>query len=188
MTLNLASILIALLAFAAAIGVQLRGFGDDPATFRRKRRRAAFALIGLLLLLGLVQYAVRGDLWWRLFGPEEDGSWGAVMIDGRRVSPSSWTYGIRDRMVRGGYDYCNSWSYSDEGPDRNGERMIHTTLVGCPEDDPLRRAYWSVTPARPKLRPDGSLRLAAGGHEVILRRCEWMPDPAAPRQTRCVTR
>lgn len=189
-----------LLAAAALIGlfwamwVQLRAMKEDAATFRRRRRRAAFALAFLLLTIGLVQALATGTLRPRLFVPEEDGAWGIVSIDGVPVRNGAWTITITDGKIRGGRDDCNYWSFSESPRGAPGERMIETTLVGCPEDDPVRKAYWTLANAPGtaiELRSEGWLRIKAQGHEAMLRRCEWVSDPLPPGSTGpkvCVTR
>ena len=61
--------------------------------------------------------------------------------------------------------------------------MIVSTLVGCPENDPVRRAYWALASADDAtiaLQGDGRLRVASRRHEAVLRRCRWTrPGPRA---------
>jgi hypothetical protein len=175
-SLNLFLILVALLGLVAALWVQVRAMGADPAAFARSRRRAGMGLAALLLLIALVHFVNSGIPARWLSATQVDGSWGAVAIDGRRVRPEAYSISIASGAVSGGHDDCNSWSFSDEPPRADGERMIFTTLVACPEDDPIRRAYWALATApgvTPELRPDGKLRIAARGHEGIFRRCRW---------------
>lgn len=194
MSLTLPLILIALMAFAAALWSQLRAFDDDEAAFRGRRRRTAAALVILLLTLGIGHALATGTLKPRLIAPDEDGGWGALRIDGRPVPSSEYTIFIRDGRIEGGRDGCNSWGYTDDPPGP-GERMILSTLVECPADDSLRLAYYALARSgiEPELRRDGSLRLSAGGHEAIFRRCRWVeeprhPGPSAPRREICVIR
>lgn len=190
--MSLDAILIAILtiAFLAIVVAQARWLNDEPAIFKRRRRRAA-SFFGLLILgLGLVRYVAVGGADW-LLAPDEDGSWRAVMIDGQPVATREFTIGIKGGRVLGGADDCNHWGFEDEEElDKPlGERMIVSTLALCVEDDAVRRAYRMVamSDARPVLRPDGSLHLAAAGHRAILRRCvirELLEGNS--RITRCV--
>jgi hypothetical protein len=147
--------------------------------FARRRRRAALGLAVLMVLLGLVHGLSSGWLQQRLFPPKEDGSWGAVSIDGQLVSPREYYLGIRKRKVTGGRDGCNFWSFEEASGQADGERGINTTLVGC-EESAASRGYWAVASApsvRMRLRPDGVLEMAALGHHALLRRCSWAKDP-----------
>lgn len=175
-------LLIAFAGLAAALWVQLRGFGLDRAAGRRRRARAWLALLGLLLGLGLVQAGHDARIVRPPTAPAVDGTWAAVSIDGRPVSWRGWRISVADGKVAGGRDGCNDWSFG--APEvEGGERTIDTTLVGCPEDDPLRKAYWALALERnrpPEARSDGSLHLAAGGHEAIFRRCRWTEEPLPP--------
>jgi hypothetical protein len=191
-TLTLILTAAAVLGFAWAMWVQVRWMKEDAATFRRKRKRAAFALAVLLLTIGLVQALATGTLRPRLFVPEEDGAWGMVSIDGMPVRNGAWTINVTDGKIKGGRDDCNYWSFEEEG-DAAGERMIHTTLVACEEEDPMRKAYWTLANAPEtgiELRSGGWLRIAAQGHQAMLRRCEWVDEPLPPGSTGpkvCVT-
>jgi hypothetical protein len=111
--------------------------------------------------------------------PDIDGPWNAVTIDGRAVAPREWRIGIEGGKVSGGRDGCNDWGYG-EPEAKGGARTIVSTLVGCPEGDPVRKAYWAMAmapEARLELRADGTLRIAARGHEAVLRRCRWTNEP-----------
>lgn len=190
MSLNLGLILVATLAMIAVMAAQLRWLRQDRATFARKRKRAAWAFVTLLLLLGLIRYGASGGLDW-LLAPDEDGSWRTVSIDGRTVADREFVIGISDRRVSGGIDDCNSWGFEEEDPPKPpDERIIVTTLALCPdEQDPARRAYRVIANSDPLpwLRPDGSLLLAAGGHQALLRRCTWqVVREANSRVTRCL--
>src|SRR5687768_5029344 len=113
MSLTTISVIVALVGFFAALAVQLRSFTDDQAAFARRRKRAALSFGGLLLVLGLIHAYSMGLLRIGWFAPEEDGSWGAISIDGRPVSSRDYTIFIRDGKVEAGRDGCNSWGYSD---------------------------------------------------------------------------
>lgn len=183
MSLNLVLLLVGVLGLGAAMWVQVRAFGDDPAIFARKRKRAGVGLVFLLLLLGIVQYIDAGTPGLQMFDAKEDGSWGAVAIDGRPVSSKDYMIRIEDRRVAAGRDGCNSWGFEDEPFNAAGERMIVSTLVGCPEDDPVRNAYWALATAPQiplTLRLDGTMRLAAREHRAFFRRCEWVREPLPP--------
>jgi heat shock protein HslJ len=111
-----------------------------------------------------------------------DGAWLAVAIDGRPVAAGAWRFGISDGKVSGGRDGCNDWGYG-EPETKGGPRTIHSTLVGCPEDDPVRKAYWAIASAPEATldqRDDGVMRIAARGHEALLRRCRWISEPMPP--------
>lgn len=111
-----------------------------------------------------------------------DGPWLAVAIDGRPVAAGEWRFGISDGKVSGGRDGCNDWGFG-EPETKGGPRTIHSTLVGCPEDDPVRKAYWAMASAPEatlEQREDGALRIAARGHEALLRRCRWISQPMPP--------
>lgn len=129
----------------------------------------------LLGLFGMFQSSRAVQRWLDLFGPEEDGSWAALSIDGRPVSGEDYQLSVDGRKVAGGRDGCNDWHFTGE-PDAKGERMIFSTLQACPEDDPIRLAYnrlaWDQR-ARLTVRPDGTLRISARGHEALFRRCYW---------------
>lgn len=143
-----------------------------------QRAKIGFLLLLLvpafgLMVLGVLDRTGEWKPWQMLFAEEEDGSWVALRIDGRPASPQEYRITIAEGKVVGGRDGCNHWSYEDEGPDANGQRMIVSTLVGCPEDA-TRLAYWSLrADPRIELLPDGTLRMAASGHEGIFRRCHW---------------
>jgi len=140
------------------------------------------ALGALLLGLGAILTAHESRLVQRLTAPPEDGAWAAVSLDGRPVPAGEYRLSISGGRVGGGRDGCNDWSF--EAPDETtGERRIFTTLVGCDENDPLRRAYGVLAFAEGpvlQLRPDGSLRIAARGHEGLFRRCRWVEAPLPP--------
>lgn len=111
--------------------------------------------------------------------PDLDGPWTVVTIDGRAVAPREWRIGITRGTVSGGRDGCNDWGF-DEPETNGGARTIVSTLVGCRKEDPVRRAYWAMAMAKDvwlEPREDGTLRLAAGGHQAILRRCRWVTEP-----------
>ncbi len=157
------------------------------------RQNATIGVVVLLLaaalLLMVASVLGRSELWSRLFAPEADGNWAGVSIDGRGVAPQQYRIVILDGEVSGGRDGCNDWSYDDEGADEKGGRRITSTLVGCPEGDPVREAYWALTTDPDiDLREDGSLRVASRGHQAIWRRCEWetvrVAAPATFSETR----
>lgn len=128
----------------------------------------------LLMLASLLDRHGRGSPWARLIAPEEDGSWAAVRIDGRPVSPDEYRVSITEGQVAGGRDGCNDWAFSDDPPSRDGARMIVATAQYCPGDDPTRRAYRALmSGAEVRLQADRTLRISAGGHEGIFRRCHW---------------
>jgi hypothetical protein len=182
MSLTPILLLIAFAGLAAALWVQLRGFGLDRAAYRRRQAGTGMALLGLLLGLGLVQAGHDSRIVQRLTAPEVDGAWAALSIDGRPAQWREWRISVSGGKVAGGRDGCNDWGF-DEPEVEGGERTITTTLVGCPEDDPVRKAYWILALDRsisPQLRSDGRLRLAAGGHEAIFRRCRWTEEPLPP--------
>jgi hypothetical protein len=163
-----------------ALWIQVRAIGTPG--FLRQRRRAAVGLTLLLAALGLFHAYARGWLDLTLFPPEEDGSWGAVSINGQPVSPREFYIGVRDQEVTGGRDGCNYWSYEKEPERGDGQRSIHTTLAGC-EESPAQRGYWAVAGAPSaalRLRADGSLEISASGHRVLFRRCTWEKDPDQP--------
>jgi hypothetical protein len=114
--------------------------------------------------------------------PDIDGPWNAVTIDGQAVPPREWRIGVEGGKVSGGRDGCNDWGYG-EPEVKGGARTIVSTLVGCPEGDPVRKAYWAMAmapEARLELLADGTLRIAARGHEAVLRRCRWVSEPLPP--------
>ena len=169
---------------AAGLGLAclaiVHGMGLDAAAYRRRQRQAGMGLGGLLIALVLVQAGHDLRVVYRLTAPEVDGSWTAVRIDGRPVPAGEYRISVRDGEVSGGRDACNDWGF-DEPQVEGGPRTITTTLVGCPEDDPVRKAYWALAlGASPDLREDGTLRLAARGHQALLRRCRWVDEPLPP--------
>lgn len=158
----------------------VRGLGLDDAGYRRRQKQAGLGLGALLLVLILVQAGHDGKVVYRLTAPEVDGSWAVVTIDGRPVPPREYRVVVTGAKVSGGRDACNGWGF-DKPEVEGGPPTITMTLVGCPEDDPVRRAYWALAlAATPDLREDGTLRLAARGHEAILRRCRWVDEPLPP--------
>ena len=182
MTLGWWFILIAILALAAAVWLQFRDLEGGAGAFARRRRRSAIALSALVGALGVTHALATGAWQPRLVVPKEDGGWRAVSIDGKAVGDRQFLLDIKDREVAGGRDDCNDWGYSDEPPEPGGGRMVISTLVGCEEDDPLREVYRRIAHARDlamDLRPDGTLRLAGGGHEAYWRRCTWVSDMAS---------
>jgi hypothetical protein len=172
--------LIALAGLAAALWVTARGHRRAAASYRRAQKRAALGLAALLLGPGIVQIGQAERVVQRLTAPEVDGSWTAVTIDGRAVAAGAWRIGVERGRISGGRDDCNDWGYQQE---EGQPRTIVSTLVGCPEDDPVRRAYWAMATAGDAalaLRGDGTLRLAARGHEGLFRRCRWAREPVPP--------
>ena len=149
--------------------------------WQRAGSKLVMLLLAAALLLGLFgtfQSSRTVQHWTRLFGAEENGSWSALSIDRRPVSSEDYRVSVDGRKVAGGRDGCNDWSYQEKR-DPNGERMIVTTLQACPEDDPVRVAYHVLVhdpQARLELQADGTLRLAAGGHEGLFRRCYWQVE------------
>lgn len=190
MTFTLALILIAFAGLVVALWALVRAFGADLAEYRRRQVKVALSLLGLLVGLGLAQAAHDKRIVQRLTAPEVDGAWAAVSIDGRSVPWREWRIGVDQGKVAGGHDGCNEWGF-DEREVEGGERMIITTLAGCPEDDPVRKAYWTLALADPgslELRQDGTLRMRAAGHEALLRRCRWVEEPLPPGMSGTPTR
>lgn len=182
MSLTPALLLVACGGLGAALWALVRGFGLDQAAYRRRQARVGFSFLGLLIGLGLVQAAHEGRIVQRLTAPEVDGAWAAVSIDGRPAPWREWRISVERGKVAGGRDGCNDWGF-DEPEVEGGERTIVTTLVGCPEEDPVRKAYWALALADRvslELRKDGTLRLAGRGHEAVLRRCRWVDEPLPP--------
>ncbi|HEX8307830.1 MAG TPA: hypothetical protein VF645_05360 [Allosphingosinicella sp.] len=175
-------LLVALAGLVAALWAQVRGFGLDQAAYRRRQLKLGLSLLGLLIGLGLLLAAHEARIVYRLTAPEVDGAWAALSIDGRPVHWREWRISVARGKVAGGRDGCNDWGF-DEPEVEGGERMIVTTLVGCPEDDPVRKAYWALALADPvalDLGKDGTLRLSGRGHEAVLRRCRWVNEPLPP--------
>lgn len=151
-----------------------------PAGARVSRDKLSIAVVLVLLaaVAAMVALSLSGhrspaDFWHSLFGPEEDGSWTAIRIDGKPVEPERYRISIGNGEVTGGRDDCNDWSYEQERA-KNGDRMIVSTLVGCPEGDPMRKAYWAlVSDPEVELRRDGRLRVSGQGHEMVAIRCKW---------------
>lgn len=117
---------------------------------RLSRERVSIAVVLALMVaalammaLGFSGYRSPAHLWNSIFAAPEDGSWTAISIDGKPVEPERYRISIGNGEVTGGRDDCNDWSY-DEEEAKDGNRMIISTLVGCPEGDPLREAYWSI--------------------------------------------
>lgn len=164
---------------------------------RRERLSTGIALALLMAAFVMMALGLSGarrpqDLWEPIFAPETDGSWTATRIDGKRVGPERYRVGVKAGKVSGGRDDCNDWAYEGE-PDKKGERMINTTLVGCPEPDPMREAYWAlVYDPKIELSPDGTLRVHGQGHEAILIRCQWqrvqetLPGGGSSDMMRCL--
>lgn len=147
---------------------------------RLGRQKLSIATALMLLAAGFVMsiLALTGprsphEVWASILAPEMDGDWTAISIDRRSFKPERYRISIRAGAVSGGRDDCNDWGYAEER-DQNGERMITSTLVGCPEGDPMREAYWAlVYDPQFDLRPDGRLRVRGRGHEAVLIRCRW---------------
>lgn len=157
---------------------------------RRYRRAAVAGLLSaalLLVALGLAAPSRDWRPWTPLLAAEEDGAWLALRIDRWALSGGEYRISIRDGDIAGGRDGCNDWAYGR--PDAAGRPTIETTLVGCPEDDPLRRAHWRLAHAgRPGLLPDGRLRVVAPGHEGLFRRCKWETRRHLSERSSSVTR
>jgi hypothetical protein len=107
-----------------------------------------------------------------------DGLWRAETIDGAPVGRTEFLIRIRGGRPVGGKDGCNSWSFDmTRSPEPNGTRSVVSTCMGCPglagQD-----GYWralgngNVVPVPAE---GGSLRLHAGGSEILARRT---PSPA----------
>ena len=147
---------------------------------RRSREELSVGSVLILLVaalgmitLGLSGYKSPADLWHRLTAGPKDGSWTAISIDGKLVEPERYRISIGNGEVTGGRDDCNDWSYEKER-EKNGERMIVSTLVGCPEGDPMREAFWAlIHDPKIELRQDGRLRVWGQGHDAVLIRCHW---------------
>ena len=106
MSLGLVLAVAAMAGLGAALLMQLRAPDADEAGFRRRRKRSAFALAAFVCgLAGVHQVATSGVP--VLLPPEVDGSWSAVMIDGR-PAPQGYQLAIENGRVRGGRDDCNS--------------------------------------------------------------------------------
>lgn len=175
-----------------------QGQSSEGSAVSRTNRRQQFSLTLVLALIvaafGMMTLSFSGyrspaDLWFSLFSAPHDGSWTAISIDGHPVEPERYRIAIRNGEVTGGRDDCNDWGYA-EGRAKNGDRMIVSTAVGCPEDDPTREAYWAVI-SNSKIELEhrmqtterrasgklpvlgGKLRVSGQGHEAILIRCEW---------------
>lgn len=176
-------ILASFAGLALAVWWQLRTIGEGATELTRRRRQAGLGLAVFLLLLGLAHYVSIHGIPKRLFAAEEDGRWGAVSIDGQTMTSQGYTIVIEDGRVAGGRDGCNYWGFSDDPPAKDGSRMIVSTLVGCPEDDPTRRAYWALTTAEASLvmRQDGTLWIAAKGHRGAFRRCRSLANSDAAK-------
>jgi hypothetical protein len=145
---------------------------------RRERWSLAFVLVlgvaaALLSILAITGLSPR-DIEDRLPATPADGSWKAVNFDGSAITSENFLVVIRNGRVVGGYDDCNGWSYEDQNPDRNGDRMMLSTLVQCPAEHP-RRIYRTLVYA-PKIDVLGKneLELSRDGHEGRFRRCK--PD------------
>ena len=133
------------------------------------------ACIALALALMLVLASVvrpTGVSWRWPFDPAEDGGWLAYRLDGKIV-PSSVRYSlnIRDRLVRGGYDGCNSWGFQDDNPQPNGDRMMTSNLAEC-SPLPLQENYRAIAFGQPRMKliDEDMLRLETSGHSGIFRR------------------
>ena len=123
-------------------------------------------LVAALAVFGA--FDARGDLWHRLAGPDVDGRWKFVVIDGVPVHRRDFVIDIRWGETTGGRDDCNEWGYSgDRLP--NGDRMITTSLAGC-QPDQLRDAYYRLVHGNVawRLRADDRLEAAAAGHTGLL--------------------
>lgn len=180
MSLTLILLLVGAAGLALACWTIIRGFGLDPAGYRRRQRQAGLGLAGLLIAILLVQAVHSLRVMQRLTAPEVDGTWAAVAIDGWAVPWGEWRFWVERGKVAGGRDACNAWGF-DKPVVEGGPPTITTTLVGCPEDDPLRKVYWALAlGAALELRQDGTLRIAGNGHEALLRRCRWVNEPLPP--------
>lgn len=155
-------------------------------------RRLPIAMIVALLCgalalatCGIADPTGRWRPWTAMLAPDEDGSWAVVSIDGRPLPPDEYRFGITDGKISGGRDGCNDWSYTDDPPGPDGERMIVSTLQACPEDDPVRQAYRLLT-RNPKIElgADGLLRMTGQGHQAVLRRCEWVTERTSTSEVR----
>lgn len=150
---------------------------------RNFRRRERLSLV-LILVLGIAALSVmivaiagitpRG-IENALHASSEDGSWKAISFDGLSMRSRNYLLVIRRGQVVGGYDDCNGWSYEDEKPGQNGERIMLSTLVQCSPDEAARRLY-RILADRPKIEVLGEneIRLSRDRHQGLFRRCK--PD------------
>jgi hypothetical protein len=134
---------------------------------------ALMVAVGAMTALAFAGHRSPADLWNAIRAGPEDGSWTAISIDGKPLEPERYRISIGNGEVTGGRDDCNDWSY-DEEETKDGDRMIVSTLVGCPEGDPLREAYWRlVYDPKMEMMSDGKLRVSGHGHQATLIRCRW---------------
>lgn len=106
---------------------------------------------------------------------DADGDWAVLRIDDAAVAPDSFRVVLRRGEVTGGHDGCNNWGYDESVPPlADGSRMIVSDAQACPETA-QSRAYRMVI-AKPAIRSaeSGRLVLSAGGHRLLLERCQWV--------------
>ena len=152
------------------------------------RQGASLGLVGVLIVVALALmmlvmsgYPSLADAWDSWFGPEANGSWKAMVLDGQPVAAGNYVLVVKRGRVVGGYDGCNGWSFDDEGPGPSGDRRVTSTLVACP-DEPARQSYDNLAYAPViSLRSDSEMLLSRGPHVGVFRRCEPNRD-----RSRCV--
>ena len=132
------------------------------------------AAAAMLMLASQIGFTSMADAWDNAFGPKVNGSWRAVSLDGQSVTSDDYLIVVKRGKVVGGYDHCNGWSFDDEGPGPNGDRMVTSTLVACPETD--ARIVYHILAYGPRfeLVSERELRLSRRCHSGLFRRCK--PD------------
>ena len=150
---------------------------DPPRRGQHHKRLAGFtaAALGIAAIAGFsgLLFPAPETLWHRLTGPEIDGGWRFVSIDGRDVRRNDYSVSILWGRIVAGHDGCNGWGFQDNKPAGSHDREIVSTLVGCP-DDPARGAYARFAFGAPEfaLTSENRLALTLPGHRAKLVRID----------------
>ena len=106
-------------------------------------RLAWMVVAGLCLAsaagFGAFAFPQPGGLWHAIAGPDIDGSWRVIWIDGLDVRRDGYSLGIRWGKITGFNNGCNSCGFDDDLPSGSPNRSMMCTLVACTDrpNDPL---------------------------------------------------
>ena len=127
--------------------------------------------LGIAALVGLSGVVLpRGEsLWHMIAGPEVDGNWRFVSVDGVDVSTGGYTLGILWGKVTGYTDGCNSCGISFE--ERGIYHMRTCTLQACEEKptDALVRGFFQREPGPMEVVGDRLVITRGGSRAVLVR-------------------
>jgi hypothetical protein len=145
-----------------------------PAKTLSERLRLWLVVAALLVALFLlIRAIVAPDVkaWSWPFVPKEDGTWRAVMLDGKHV-PTDMRYqiDIDSGLIHGGFDLCRNWGFQNPSKPREGLTADANECLRVRQS--LDDSYWALVPAKPKmvLMSGETLRLEASGHSGLFQR------------------